>query len=34
MLYGHLKRIKNNHNYFNDKKTDILAKLPAKNDEF
>ena len=34
MLYVHLKQIKNNHNYFNGNRTDILAKLPATNDEF
>ena len=34
MLYVHLKQIKNNHNYFNGIKTDILAKVPATNDEF
>ena len=34
MLYVHLKQIKNNHKYFNGIKTDILAKVPATNDEF
>ena len=34
MLYVHLKQIKNNHSYFNGNKTNILAKLPATNDEF
>ena len=34
MLYEHLKRIKNNHNYFNGIKADILAMVPATNDEF
>ena len=32
MLCVHLKQIKNNHNYFNGFKTDIL--VPATNDEF
>ena len=34
MFYVHLKQIKNNHNSFNGIKTDILAKVPATNDEF
>ena len=34
MLFVHLKQIKNNHNSFNGIKTDILAKVPATNDEF
>ena len=34
LLYVHLKQIKNNHNYFNSNETNILAKLPAANDEF
>ena len=34
MLYVHLEQIKNNQNYFNGKKTDILAKLPKITDEF
>ena len=33
-LYAHLIKIKNNHNYFYDNKTDILVKLTSKNYEF
>lgn len=34
MLYIHLKQLKNNRNYFNGNKSDILAKVPITNDEF
>ena len=34
MLNVHLKQIKHNRNNFDGNKTDILAKLPAINDEF
>ena len=34
MLYVQLKQTKNNHNYFNGIKTDILAKVPLTNDKF
>ena len=34
MLNVHLKQIKNCDNYFNEKKSDILARVPETNDEF
>ena len=34
MLYVHLKQIKNCDNYFNGKKSDILARVTGTNDEF
>ncbi len=34
MLYFHLKQLKNNSNYYNGMKSDILAKIPVTNDNF
>lgn len=34
MLYVHLKQLKNNFNYYNGMKSDILAKIPVTNDNF
>ena len=34
MLHVHLKQTKNNHNYFNGIKNDILTKVPLTNDKF
>ena len=34
MLYVHLKQIKNNYNYYNGNKSDILARVPVTRDGF
>lgn len=34
VLYIHLTQLKNNNNYYNGNKSDILAKVPITNDEF